>query len=135
MEGIPEAAGSMRDMLYHDAAKNKTYMVKRMRRGVREAELRYETLEQMEALSLVRIHLLTGRSHQIRVQFASRKLPLAGDKKYGSHYRNCPLALWSEYLHFHHPITGEPVDFRLPPPNCWPWTEFSIEKEHRQCDT
>ena len=135
IQGAAEAEGSMRDLLYHDASKNKTYVVKRQRRGVREAELSYQTLAQSEALSLVRIRLMTGRSHQIRVQFASRKLPLVGDRKYGSRYRDCPMALWSERLSFRHPITGELLDYRVSPPDVWPWNAFDIEKEPCLCDT
>ena len=127
VQGAAEAEGSMRDLLYHDAAKNKTYVVKSLRRGVREAELFYQKLAQTEALSLVRIRLLTGRSHQIRIQFASRKLPLVGDKKYGSRYRDCPLALWSERLSFRHPVTGEILDYHISPPDAWPWNTFDME--------
>ncbi len=127
VQGAAEAEGSMRDLLYHDAAKNKTYVVKSLRRGVREGELSYQKLAQTEALSLVRIRLLTGRSHQIRIQFASRKLPLVGDKKYGSRYRDCPLALWSERLSFRHPVTGEILDYHISPPNAWPWNTFDME--------
>ena len=127
VQGAAEAEGSMRDLLYHDAAKNKTYVVKSLRRGVREGELSYQKLAQTEALSLVRIRLLTGRSHQIRIQFASRKLPLVGDKKYGSRYRDCPLALWSERLSFRHPVTGEILDYHISPPDAWPWNTFDME--------
>ena len=127
VQGAAEAEGSMRDLLYHDAAKNKTYVVKSLRRGVREGELSYQKLAQTEALSLVRIRLLTGRSHQIRIQFASRKLPLVGDRKYGSRYRDCPLALWSERLSFRHPVTGEILDYHISPPDAWPWNAFDME--------
>ena len=127
VQGAAEAEGSMRDLLYHDAAKNKTYVVKSLRRGVREGELSYQKLAQTEALSLVRIRLLTGRSHQIRIQFASRKLPLVGDRKYGSRYRDCPLALWSERLSFRHPVTGEILDYHISPPDAWPWNTFDME--------
>ena len=127
VQGAAEAEGSMRDLLYHDAAKNKTYVVKSLRRGVREGELSYQKLAQTEALSLVRIRLLTGRSHQIRIQFASRKMPLVGDRKYGSRYRDCPLALWSERLSFRHPVTGEILDYHISPPDAWPWNTFDME--------
>ena len=64
----------------------------------REARLSYEVLQRKGGLSLVRVTLETGRSHQIRVQFSSRGMPLAGDVKYGSRYRDCPLALFSRLL-------------------------------------
>ncbi len=128
VEGEPEPEGCLRDLLFHDASKNKSYVVKRMRRGVREAELRYETLQRTTGLSLVRVHLLTGRSHQIRVQFSSRGMPLAGDRKYGSSFRACGLALWSEQLSFRHPADGRQIDCRIAPPDVWPWTEFSLQQ-------
>ncbi len=115
--------GEMRDLLYHDAKTNKSYVVKRMRRGVREAALRYETLERRDGLSLLRVELLTGRSHQIRVQFASRRLPLLGDRRYGGGAGSEP-ALWSSRLCFLHPASGEALSFQAPPPKEEPWTRF-----------
>ncbi len=124
-EGETPVNGTLRDLLYRDAAKNKSYVVKRMRRGVREAELSYERLAFREGLSLLRVRLKTGRSHQIRVQFASRGFPLVGDKKYGSRHRDAGLALWSHRLSLPHPVSGEALSRELPPPEAWPWTLFS----------
>jgi 23S rRNA pseudouridine1911/1915/1917 synthase len=124
-EGETPESGTLRDLLYRDAAKNKSYVVKRMRRGVREAELRYERLAFRGGMSLLRIRLKTGRSHQIRVQFASRGFPLVGDKKYGSSVRDTGLALWSTKLSLPHPGSGETLCRELPPPESWPWTLFS----------
>lgn len=124
-EGETPESGTLRDLLYRDAAKNKSYVVKRMRRGVREAELRYERLAFREGLSLLSVRLKTGRSHQIRVQFASRGFPLVGDKKYGSTVRDAGLALWSTKLSLPHPGSGETLCRELPPPESWPWTLFS----------
>ena len=124
-EGETPVNGTLRDLLYRDAAKNKSYVVKRMRRGVREAELSYERLAFREGLSLLRVRLKTGRSHQIRVQFASRGFPLVGDKKYGSSVRDASLALWSTKLSLPHPGSGEILSSELPPPESWPWTLFS----------
>ena len=116
--------GELRDLLYRDAQKNKSYVVRRMRRGVREAVLRYETVARREGLSLLRIRLETGRSHQIRVQFSSRGFPLVGDIRYGSAYRDAPLALYAAALSFPHPATGETLAFESVPPAVWPWTVF-----------
>lgn len=124
-EGETPESGTLRDLLYRDAAKNKSYVVKRMRRGVREAELRYERLAFRGGMSLLRVRLKTGRSHQIRVQFASRGFPLVGDKKYGSTVRDAGLALWSTKLSLPHPGSGETLCRELPPPESWPWTLFS----------
>lgn len=116
--------GKMRDLLYHDAKTNKSYVVKRMRKGVREAALRYEKLERQGDLSLVRVDLLTGRSQQIRVQFASRQLPLLGDRRYGGGMGNAP-ALWSSELRFRHPASGKELSFQVLPPKEEPWTCFA----------
>ena len=121
-KGETPPSGEMRDLLYHDAAKNKSYVVKRKRRGVREAVLRYETLALVEGKSLVRVELLTGRSHQIRVQFASRGYPLLGDRRYGGEAANA-LALWCESLRFTHPKTGEELSFSAQPKG-EVWEEF-----------
>ncbi len=123
-EGEVPERGTLRDLLYRDAAKNKSYVVKRIRKGVREAELDYERLALREGLSLLRVRLKTGRSHQIRVQFASRGFPLVGDRKYGSSHRDAALALWSYRLGLPHPGSGEPLSRELPPPEVWPWTLF-----------
>ena len=86
--------GFMEDLLFHDSRSNRTFPVKRMRKGVKEARLSYKVLSYNEEkdLSYVTVTLDTGRTHQIRTQFASRKHPLAGDGKYGSRIK-CPIAL------------------------------------------
>lgn len=119
-----EDSGVMRDLLFKDSAKNKSYVVKRMRKGVKEAELEYSVIESKADMSLVKITLHTGRSHQIRVQFSSRKMPLVGDVKYGSSRKDCNIALWSASLAFPHPKSGERMCFSANPPEVYPWTEF-----------
>lgn len=132
VQGRPERdEDTLKDLLYHDSTTNKTYVVKRQRRGVKEAELRYRRLQTQSAtegeISLLRVELITGRSHQIRVQFASRKLPLVGDSRYGSSYRSSGIALWCEQLSFPHPKSGEMMTFTCPPPDEWPWKLFSVK--------
>ncbi len=111
---MPES-GRLCDLLFHDRMRNKTFVVDRQRRGVKEAILDYEVLRQYEnaqygAYSLVKICLLTGRTHQIRVQFSHRGHPLLGDRKYGATDR-CPIGLFCHRLSFPHPITGEQMTF------------------------
>lgn len=130
VQGRPEKReDTLKDLLFHDSTTNKTYVVKRQRHGVKEAELHYRTLETQSAtegeISLLRVELVTGRSHQIRVQFASRKLPLVGDSRYGSSYRSSAIALWASELSFPHPRTGATMTFTCPPPEEWPWKLFS----------
>ena len=128
VSGDPGNRGEMRDLLFRDRAKNKSYVVDRMRKGVREAVLRYETLARREGLSLVRIRLETGRSHQIRVQFASRGFPLLGDSRYGSPVRG-DLALWSFRLRFPRPDGTGSADRSVSPPDRWPWNLFETGLE------
>ena len=83
VHGAPPETGDWTDLLWKDSAKNKVFVVKRERKGVKKARLEFHRLTEGES-SLVRIRLHTGRSHQIRVQFASRGYPLVGDRKYGA---------------------------------------------------
>ena len=98
-EGVlPENEGDMEDLLFKDSRCNKSFVVKKERKGVKKASLSYKVLASApykeKFCSLVAVTLHTGRSHQIRVQFASRKHPLLGDGKYGSKV-NCPIGLFS----------------------------------------
>jgi len=129
VQGCPEERrGTLRDLLFRDKAKNKSYVVKRKRAGVKDAELEYDCIESKEDKTLVHILLHTGRSHQIRVQFSSRKMPLVGDVKYGSVYRDCPISLWSHALSFRHPASGEPIHFEHLPEAEYYWKEFEYIK-------
>ncbi|MBQ3532499.1 MAG: RluA family pseudouridine synthase [Oscillospiraceae bacterium] len=129
LRGHPEKQeDTLTDLLFRDAAHNKSYVVKRMRKGVREARLSYREIDRTEELSLVRVRLHTGRTHQIRVQFSSRQLPLLGDIRYGSKDPDCSAALWSYRLAFTHPVTKKAVDVLLPPPAQYPWNLFSAEE-------
>lgn len=117
---IGEKSAVLEDLLFKDSKKNKTYVVKRERKGVRKAVLSYETVRsgryRGEDFTAVRVRLQTGRSHQIRVQFASRKHPLFGDGKYGACDNEKTIALWSYALEFVNPITKKQQRFELEPP-------------------
>ncbi len=124
VKGVPEEKnGVLRDLLFRDKQKNKTYTVKRMRKGVREASLEYEVIGEAGGFSMLDILLHTGRTHQIRVQFASRKMPLFGDGRYGGGGGN--LALFAHTLEFTHPVSGEKLVFSKTPDNtAEPWNKF-----------
>lgn len=94
VHGIPPQSGDWEDLLWKDSTKNKVFVVKRQRGGVKRARLEYTCLRS-EDPSLVRVRLHTGRSHQIRVQFASRGFPLVGDHKYGARDEISAPALFS----------------------------------------
>lgn len=117
--GVPtEASGRYEDLLFKDSAKNKSYVVKTERKGVKKAVLEYRTLSTAHLdngdISLINISLHTGRTHQIRVQFSHRKMSLLGDKKYGSRYE-CPVALFSHKITLSHPTSKEPLCFEAEP--------------------
>ena len=110
--GVPSPAeGRMEDLLYFDRGRNRSYVVTRERRGVKRAALRYRVLGSENGISRVAVQLETGRTHQIRVQFASRKMPLVGDRAYGAPPCEQPMALRACYLAFDHPRTGERMAF------------------------
>lgn len=108
---IKEERGRLEDLLFFDRSKNKAFVVKRERRGVKKALLDYECLEKGEGKSLVRVRLITGRTHQIRVQFSSRGYPLFGDRRYGARDEDKSIALLSKEISFIHPKTRERVKF------------------------
>ncbi len=101
VHGAPPEHGDWEDLLFKDSSKNKVFVVKKERRGVKKARLEFTRLK-AGGESLVRIRLHTGRSHQIRVQFASRGYPLVGDHKYGSRDAATAPMLFSCCLTFPH---------------------------------
>ena len=113
VHGTPPQEGDLTDLLWKDSSKNKVFVVKRERRGVKKARLTYRLLQAGEQ-SLVRVRLYTGRSHQIRVQFASRGFPLVGDHKYGSREVASAPMLYSCCLTF--PYGGKEQKFESLPP-------------------
>ena len=101
VHGTPPETGDWQDLLFKDSTKNKVFVVKKERKGVKKARLEFQRLSEGER-SLVRIRLHTGRSHQIRVQFASRGFPLVGDRKYGGRDEATAPMLFSCCLTFPH---------------------------------
>ena len=122
--GIPEPAKSeMRDFLFKDSRKGKVFPVKGARKGAKEALLEYEVQKSVKMgedtdISLCCVILHTGRTHQVRVQFASRRHPLLGDGKYGSRIKG-DIALQCARIGFVHPKTGEKLSFSVDMPNAW----------------
>ena len=112
VHGTPPESGDWKDLLWKDGKKNKVFVVKRMRGGVKQARLEFVRLTAGDE-SLVRIRLHTGRSHQIRVQFASRGYPLVGDHKYGARDSVAAPMLFSCKLTF--PYRGKTLQFEAKP--------------------
>ena len=114
--------GKLEDYLIKDEKENKSYITTK-EKG-KYSCLEYQVLDTKENLSLVEINLITGRSHQIRVQFSSRKNPLIGDSKYGHNPNNIDIALFAKSITLIHPTTKEELTFTLDIPNKYPFNIF-----------
>lgn len=123
-DGIPEKdSDTLCDLLFKDSKRNKSYVVDRMRRGVKEASLEYLTLKKKDGRAKLLIKLHTGRTHQIRVQLGSRGCSISGDRKYGSKTQSCAISLCSHKISFTHPKTKEHMSFTYTPVGN-EWSEF-----------
>ena len=124
--GVPQkSSDTLTDLLFYDRARGKSFVVDRQRAGVKKASLDYQTVASSNGLSLLRVQLHTGRTHQIRVQLASRSLPLAGDRRYGAPKNDVScLCLCAHKLQFPHPSNGKPLTFSVTPPNAFPWSSL-----------
>ena len=126
----PKPTDRLEDWLLKDTARCKSRVVAPGTRGAKDAALTYRVLATVREggvpLTLVKVRLHTGRTHQIRVQFSSRRMPLLGDEKYGGRAAEAlhGLGLWSYRLAFSHPVTGKPTDYTCPPPAEYPWSLF-----------
>ena len=125
LHGVPDQnADTLEDLLGRDKARKMTYVASVPGKGIQPASLSYEILGRNGDSSLVRIRLHTGRTHQIRVQFASRGFPLWGERKYSTLDDPCEIALFSQKIAFQHPKTGEEMTFSHTPPSGFPWSGF-----------
>lgn len=124
VEGIPAKQGILEDYLEKNT---KTNLVKVTDKAHGKfARLRYEVLSTKGNLSLVHIHLETGRPHQIRVQFSSRGYPLYNDQRYNPHAKKGQIALWAVRLTFPHPVMKQPVTVTDFPKE--PWNGFEVRQ-------
>lgn len=116
------------DYLYKNKKTNMVSVVSKNKREAKDARLSYETLDSQKGFSLVQIDLQTGRPHQIRVQFSSRKHPLFGDQRYGQHLNKVgqQIALWSYKIEIQHPTTKEKMEFVCDVPKEYPWNIFNV---------
>lgn len=123
---MKEKKGVLTDFLLKDEIKNKVFIDK----NGKESSLEYEVLQEKNNYSLVAIKLITGRSHQIRVQFSSRNCPLYGDQKYNKHSKiGQPIALYAYKIAFRHPITKEVMTFLGKGKKGYPWSLFEEKKQ------
>jgi RluA family pseudouridine synthase len=122
VEGTLPKEGKFEDYLIKNEKENISY-VSTKEKG-KYSCLEYTLISSKNNLSLVKINLITGRSHQIRVQFSSRHHPLVGDSKYGNNPKNIDIALFAQTLTFTHPTTKEVLTFNLDLPNRYPFNMF-----------
>ncbi|MCH5152004.1 MAG: RluA family pseudouridine synthase [Clostridiales bacterium] len=129
--GAPkERKGTLVNYLKKNALTNNVYVATFGDHNAKRAELSYEVLESNQDLSLVKVQLGTGRSHQIRVQFSAIGCPVFGDVRYGGDVlaKGYNLALWAYRLEFSHPISKNRMVFVAYPPESEPWKRFEISK-------
>ena len=119
---------TLKDYLYKNKKTNMVSVVSKNHKEAKDAELSYRTLGKKDGFSLVEIDLKTGRPHQIRVQFSSRKHPLFGDQRYGQdvNKKGDQISLWSYKLEIVHPTTKEKMEFICEPPQKYPWNLFEV---------
>lgn len=123
LDGIPEQKqGTLTDWLRKDERTNTTRVTDEAHG--KKSVLHYQVIAVRQNRTLVRIRLETGRSHQIRVQFASRGLPLVNDQRYHPHPARGPIALYACRLTIVHPVTRQTVIVSHNPPACDPWLTF-----------
>ena len=128
---LKQEKGTLVNWLKKNQNTNKVYVATSITEGAKRAELNYQMLETFGPISLVKINLQTGRSHQIRVQMAAQNCPLFGDVKYGDKLsKGSNLALWAYELKFTHPVTKDSMVFvAYPPEEKEPWKKFEL-KDH-----
>jgi 23S rRNA pseudouridine1911/1915/1917 synthase len=131
VHGCPkERVGTLENYLLKNERLNKVDIVGQAVTGAKRAKLSYIAKTRGEKMSLVEIDLITGRSHQARVQMANIGCPIVGDVKYGN--KQGTLALWAHELSFNHPTSGDRLKFVVNPPEIEPWTQFDFgRKSHK----
>lgn len=122
VEGTLPTQGKLEDYLIKIEKENKSYITTK-EKG-KYSCLEYKLLSTKNNMSLIEINLITGRSHQIRVQFSSRNHPLIGDSKYGHNHNNIDIALFAKSITFNHPTAKEELTFTLDIPNKYPFNLF-----------
>ena len=127
IDGIcPQPSATLKDYLIKDSRRNMTSVTDEAHG--KYSELSYTVEDVKDGKSLVRIDLKTGRPHQIRVQFASRGLPLVNDQRYHPHPAKGQIALYACRLSFPHPVQKQEITVEHEPPRCVPWNIFEVDK-------
>lgn len=124
---LSNKSGKMVDYLIKDRQTNTSRVTHKNERGAKKAILHYEVLAERDDMSLIKVHLETGRSHQIRVQLSDAGHPIIGDQKYGEAVSKpgTQISLWAFELALKHPTKKDDMHFNSTPPSTFPWNEFS----------
>lgn len=132
--GNAKKEDTLSDYLFKNRKTNTVTVSNQQNKEAKYAELSYQCLAKKQDLSYVEVHLKTGRSHQIRVQFSSRNMPLWGDQRYNKQAKvKQQIALWAVSLSIEHPITKEKMTFTSMPPMSAPWNIFIKEEKNASC--
>lgn len=125
---LTASSGRLENYLLKDTKTNMVSVVNPDTQGAKQAILDFQVLAENDAFSLVKVNLLTGRSHQIRVQLSHIGNPLYGDQRYGKAVNKVgqQIALWSYCIGFEHPVTHEQMEFICSPPDTQPWNWFKF---------
>lgn len=128
MGKLARQSDTLTHYLWKDRRSNQVYAVDSNHKEAKKATLTYEVLDYKDDMTLVRVELHTGRSHQIRVQFQTIGNPLFGDQKYGDHRieKHTQIALWAHEMIIPHPTLKEEVNVVSRPPKARPWESFNI---------
>lgn len=136
VKGPPPKNGVLTDYLYKEEEKNKVFVVSEESKGGKYAELAFQLLEIREGISLLEIHPITGRSHQIRVQLAEEGFPILGDQKYGGATISTPnahyIALHAQRLAFEHSGINKQLELTVRPPTHYPWNQFTTIQQSQK---
>lgn len=114
--------GELTDYLYKDEKTGKSKIVNKSYPGAKLSKLNYEVIGYDKDKTIVKINLITGRHHQIRLQFKNLGYPLFGDQLYGKQNKE-QIRLYAYKLSFNHPTTKERLEFKLLPK----WKELEDE--------
>lgn len=129
VSGKPNRNGLIEHYLFKDTQSNIVSVVPSTLEGAKKAQSEVKTVEEKDGMALLSVKLITGRTHQARVQLKALGSPIVGDTKYaGDKLRPSPhLALWAYKLVFIHPVSGDVMTFVAAPPQEFPWTEFGTD--------
>ena len=124
--GRPNRTGRVEHYLVKDEQTNSVALAPSTLDGAKKAQSDISVVDGKNGLSLVSVKLITGRTHQARVQLKALGAPIVGDYRYAKDklVKSPHLALWAYRLVLTHPVSGDRMTFMALPPQEFPWTDF-----------